>query len=131
MNRSRIFTAAPVRLCVLGLLIISGCGTPLTPEQKQAILKLQERGGRVNYRGTGFEVILTGTQVTDDDLVHIKPLGNVKILDIRGTQITDAGLVHLHGVTSLETVKLQGTKVTREGVKKLQEALPKTLINDR
>ena len=131
MKRSRVFTVASVQLCLLGLLLIAGCVTPLTPEQKQSILRLQERGGRVNYRGTGFEVLFTGTQVADGDLAHVKSLGNVTILDLRGTQITDAGLVLLHDVTSLETIKLQGSKATREGIAKLQKALPKTLINDR
>jgi hypothetical protein len=38
---------------------------------------------------------LSGTQVTDAGLVHLKGMTGLRTLDLSDTQITDAGLAHL------------------------------------
>ena len=49
-------------------------------------------------------------------------------LDLTGTEITDAGLFHLKGLNYLICLDSRYTKVTDEGANKLQEALPKCWI---
>ena len=49
-------------------------------------------------------------------------------MDISGTQITDFGLEHLKGLTQLHSVDLSNTGVTDDGVKRLQQMLPKCNI---
>ena len=126
MQRS---TTRSLRLVAGALLIfVTGCGDPYTPAQKQAIMKLQERGARILFRGNGFEVILNQTSATDADLQYVAQLKHVKALDVSNTQITDDGLKHLEKLDSLEVVTLDNTKVTPEGVERLSKALPKTQV---
>ena len=79
--------------------------------------------------GTDFDGQLSGTQVTDAGLEHLKGLINLVYLELSGTQVTDAGLVHLKGLSKLNFLYLGRTQVTDAGVKDLQEALPNCMIN--
>jgi len=71
---------------------------------------------------------LSKTQVTDDGLSHLKGLKNLTWLELHGTKITDTGLTHLTGLTSLRHLEIQATKVTAEGAEKLKVALPNLTI---
>jgi len=73
-------------------------------------------------------LLLSKTQVTDDGLSHFKGLKNLASLDLQGTKITDAGMTHLTGLTSLRHLEIQATKVTAEGAEKLKAALPNLSI---
>jgi hypothetical protein len=44
--------------------------------------------------------------------------------DLTGTPITDEGLVHLQGLTNLRVLDLHGTRVTLDGVQRLRQARP-------
>jgi hypothetical protein len=100
------------------------------------------------------ELDLNNTLVTDAGLAHLKGLTNLEALDLFAAPITDAGLEHLKGLRKLRTLVLYGgvtdaglehlkefsnlrylsligTLVTDEGVKKLRQALPKCVIEDR
>ncbi len=119
---------AGIVLCLLTAAVMSGCGNGMTPEQKQAISKLQGIGGRINFKGSGCKVDMTKTPVEDKDLVHLRNVPHLVSLDLQGTRITDAGLEHLRSIESLEFVSLQRATVTREGVEQLRKALPKTEV---
>ncbi len=67
-------------------------------------------------------------KVTDQRLVYLKDLKNVREVCLQGTQVTDAGLEYLKTFRGLEHLDLRGTQVTTEGVKKLREALPECYI---
>jgi hypothetical protein len=71
---------------------------------------------------------LDGSQITDAGLACLEGLGQLESLRLSNTKVTDAGLVHLQGLDQLQTLWLGCTKVTDEGVKKLQQALPKCKI---
>lgn len=60
-----------------------------------------------------LELINTG--VTDAGLAELKTLANLKYLDLRGTPITDASLDVVVQFPALELVRLGGTKVSHEG----------------
>ncbi len=50
---------------------------------------------------------LDGTSVTDEQLVHLKPLCNLRRLDLSASsELTGAGLSHLKGMTGLRTLCL-------------------------
>jgi serine/threonine protein kinase/Leucine-rich repeat (LRR) protein len=70
---------------------------------------------------------------TDDDLIYIRDLQQLKNVRLWGTQVTDAGLSHLRNLTNLELLELEHnyapvTRVTGQGVAVLREALPKCRI---
>ena len=115
-------------LCLLSAAVWSGCGAGMTPEQKEAISKLQGVGGRVNFMGSGCKVDLTKTPVEDADLVHLRHVPHLVSLDLEGTRVTDAGLEHVRSIESLEYVSLQRATVTREGVERLRKTLPKAEV---
>ena len=129
--------------------VLLGCGS----EPDAAIKKL---GGRVEIDGESGEVVLvslSGTQITDAGLVHLKGLTSLTALilndtqitdeglahlngltrltalDLHDTQITDAGLVHLKGLTSLTRLDLYGTQITDAGLAEIRAALPKCNVS--
>ena len=120
---------------ILVLLMLSalaggaGCGGGASPEQKAALARIAELGGRVNFKRGGYEVDLTQTPVENGDLAHLKEIPNLKNLDLQGTRIGDEGLEHLRGIKTLELVYLQRTIVTSEGVESLRKSLPNAEVN--
>jgi hypothetical protein len=47
---------------------------------------------------------------------------------LSGSQLTDSGLEHLKGLPQLRVLWLHNTKLSDDGVKELQQALPKCII---
>lgn len=123
------WSARPVLAAACLLVILaSGCGQSVSPEQKQAITDLQRLGARVNYRGGGYEVDLKDTAAEDRHLEHLTKIANLKAIDLRGTSITDAGLEHLREIKTLEFVDFSRTRITDEGVQSLQKSLPEAQL---
>ncbi len=90
--------------------------------------KLQNLGGRIDFRQGGYKVDLTKTPVEDKDLVHLQRVPKLKILDLQGLQITDEGLKFIEPIDTLELVFLQRTLATKEGVEALRKSHPKADI---
>jgi len=63
---------------------------------------------------------LSGTQITDVGLEHLKGLTNLKRLFLYRTQVTDAGLDRLKGLTSLEVLYLIDTLISDSGLEHLK-----------
>ena len=63
---------------------------------------------------------LANTKITDDGLKHIANIKTLKRLHLEKTQIGDAGLAHLKGLAELEYLNLYGTQVTDAGLDHLQ-----------
>lgn len=61
-----------------------------------------------------------GADITDDGLIHIGALTNLKHLSLSGTKITDQGLVHLKSLKHLEDLNLEATQVTEGGLALLE-----------
>jgi formylglycine-generating enzyme required for sulfatase activity/Zn-dependent protease with chaperone function len=64
------------------------------------------------------------SKITDEGLIHIKNLTQVRKLYLNNTQITDAGLPHLKDLTNLEALSLKGTKVSEKGREELLKSIP-------
>lgn len=61
-----------------------------------------------------------GFFLTDADLVHIRKLTDVQMLNLGNTQVTDAGLVNVKGLTDLESLSLDSAQITDTGLIQLQ-----------
>jgi hypothetical protein len=107
---------------------VSGCGGGVTPEQQQALSKLQQLGARVNYNRTGYEVDFRDTAAGNNDLVHLKNVPKLRSVDLRGTTITDEGLQHLKSIPTLEVIDLSRLKLTKEAVDGLKAEYPNATI---
>jgi hypothetical protein len=93
---------------------------------REHVAALQALGATIDY-GIGdriVEVDLDGKPVTDADLVHVKPLADLRILNLSGTAVTDAGLKELTSLSRLKFVYLFNTNITDAGMEALQ-ALPR------
>lgn len=117
-------------VCLLAIASVGGCGGAIvSPEQKEAMTKIADLGGRINFKRGGYEIDLTKTPVENKDLVHLTKIPNLKTLDLQGTRITDEGIEHLRSIETLEYVYLQRTIVTPEGAANLKKAIPKAEVN--
>jgi hypothetical protein len=61
------------------------------------------------------------SKITDDDLMWVAALSELRDLDLTNTAITDLGLSHLGRLKSLEKLWLDGTKVSDAGLSALKE----------
>lgn len=69
------------------------------------------------------------TKITDDQLVHLKPLTKLSDVSLWETAITDAGLKHLEGLSNLKKLELKKSQVTPAGFARLQSVLPNCKIS--
>src|SRR5262245_45583251 len=95
--------------------------------REQAVAAIEKLGGEVYVlraaKGSFLEVTLTGPDVSDEILTHLRPLDNLVSLDLSDSQITDNGLAKLKQCNLLRTLKLSGTRITGTGIQYLK-ALP-------
>ena len=61
----------------------------------------------------------TASRITDDDLVHLQGLTNLKTL-LLSDKTTDAGLTHIRGLTNLQALWLVATQVSDAGLVHLE-----------
>jgi hypothetical protein len=66
--------------------------------------------------------------VTDDQLADLAGSKQLRILWLSGTNVGDEGIEHLKALRSLQIVHLTNTQVTREGAAELERALPRCQI---
>jgi len=71
---------------------------------------------------------LVETAITDEGLVHISQLANLKGISLRGTAVTDVGLKYIAKLNKLELLDLSETRVTKVGIADLKRALPNTTV---
>ena len=62
------------------------------------------------------ELDLPSAHVSDAEMVHLRGLKSLAVLNFVFTRITDSGLAHLAELTSLKTLYLTGTDVTDAGL---------------
>jgi len=85
-----------------------------------AFHELDIRGGKAQLRIYGDRKVkvirMTNAALTDEGLVHFKPLPHLRGVLLDYTQVTDDGLAHLAGLTNLEVLDLGSTQVRGEGL---------------
>ena len=80
---------------------------------------------RIASEVPGVRVLLVeGTRITDDGLVHLQKLHNLDVLFFSDTQISDRGLEHLQRLPNLTFLQAHRTSITDAGVAELKGALP-------
>jgi internalin A len=67
---------------------------------------------------------ITDSRISDNGLVYLSGLSNLKKLFLDGTHVTDSGLQHLKGLLMLKWLYLRGTSVSDVGIAVLRETLP-------
>src|SRR5258708_33221501 len=88
----------------------------MTAEQKDAVNKLQAKGGLVipiaaNTDALDVSLATAGKSAGGPELALVKVLPKVEKLDLRGTAITDAGLANTEGFATLTPLHLETTPV--------------------
>lgn len=68
------------------------------------------------------------TDVTDDDLVFLQDMPQLRMVGVDKTRVSDAGLRHVVGLKHLEVLYLTHTLVTEDGVEWLREQRPELEI---
>ena len=135
-SRMFMFAAVPAATVMsFGYLLVEG------RSQSMAANAIQELGGKVSfawrldsaiqscvghdttdwrnwlvYVVDGVNLAYCPSQVCDEDLVHLKPLGQLRWLRVGNAQITDAGLEHLAGLNGLTWLDLHNTQITDAGL---------------
>lgn len=66
-----------------------------------------------------FHSVVCAYVRTDAAALHLKELGDLRILSLDSTQVTDAGLVGLHGLTCLSTLNFYHVPVSESGFARL------------
>jgi hypothetical protein len=79
--------------------------------------------------GTSCWLNLSDTQTTDAGLKHLEGVRSLRALQLKHTTVTDVGLESLSRITALGHVGLFQTQVSPAGVARLQQALPRALID--
>ncbi|HUT25704.1 MAG TPA: P-loop NTPase fold protein, partial [Sumerlaeia bacterium] len=101
-------------------------------------LRLKEDEPLTHDRLAGVTTIdLSGKEIHDADLAHLKELKSLTDLYLSDTPVTDAGVAHLKELESLMTLSLVDTQVTDAGLAHLKElkslttlALSRTQVTD-
>ena len=83
-------------------------------------------------------VNLDHSMVSDEDLRHLRSLGQIRTLYLWGTQIGDAGVENLVGLVEMRRLGLQHTQITDSGVERLRSlrnldtlTIAETRVSDR
>jgi len=71
---------------------------------------------------------IAGTKVTDACLTALEGFPALNELVIDETQIGDAGVAKLQALPSLGRLRVANSRVTAEGAKRLNQVLPKCVI---
>lgn len=102
-------------------------------EEYRATMRIESFRPLIEYWGDdrvrGLNFSMCAKKPTDRDLADLKPLAELRTLDLSGAPISDGGLQHLQGLKNLRYINLTNTRVTGDGVRELQRALPKVCIH--
>jgi hypothetical protein len=96
-----------------------------TEAEKAAIAQIRKSGGQVmelaqNDSRLDVAFHLADGKITDEQLVPLKDLPRLAILNLRGREITNEGLVHLKDLKGLLKLHLEKTKITDDGLQHLK-----------
>lgn len=88
-------------------------------EPKQAVAWIEEIGGRYSEKAKKIDMSYAGNKPYGDEvLVLASQIPDLKCITLTGSQITDEGLVHLRNLQQLEVLWLMHTRITDNGLGK-------------
>ena len=95
-------------------------------DEASAIAEIEKLGGVVRQIAQDVDdkeaaFHLSGKELTDEGLVHLKEIDNLIWLNLANTKISDAGLKHISEIKSLKRLHLEKTQVGDEGLAHLKE----------
>jgi len=102
-------------------------GAVTIPAGTHVSLQLNDAGAADLSPLAGFgsdaiqDLSLSGTSVSDEQLVHIQGLTGLTELGLNRTPITDEGMQYLSGMTQLTRLNLNGTAVGDEGMQYVRD----------
>ena len=101
-------------------LAVAGCSRPLPRDPLAAWLRQHHADIAFDSNLPGRPIVdlrfAAGSDITDDDLVRIEGLTELRSLNLP-ERITDAGLGRLRGLKKLEWLSVGNTKVSDEGLR--------------
>jgi hypothetical protein len=71
---------------------------------------------------------LLGTRTTDDGLAHLVGLRHLEVIYLEETEATDAGLGHFARMSGLRELRVCGGRITEGGLGRLRRASPKLQV---
>ncbi len=76
-----------------------------------------------------IELDLSGSEcrITDEGLVYLAGMTNLKSLDLEGSRVSDAGLIHFEPIPTLSNLKLGNTNVTWRGADTWKKTLDRSV----
>ncbi len=108
-------------IVLLGFAIVLASSATTLADEAAAVAEIEKLGGTVRQiaqnteqKETNFH--LSGKDLTDDGLHHIKEVEKLVWLNLANTKITDDGLGHLAGIKTLTRLHLEKTNVGDAGL---------------
>ena len=106
-------------LCSIAVTAETAISPQTTPsDDAGAVTALEALSARLvkDYRGVVRSVEMSGPEITDAAMVHLKGLPNLEWIRIMDCSVGDQGLANLAGITGLRRVYLRGVAVSDEGL---------------
>lgn len=155
LNRQSVSGFCGVVSCVVVLGLAPGCTSSASREDEQLaaeqeILRaISESGGMVTttesvfrnerfdylpeflrreHRTTAYEVELSESQITEENLNRLSKLAHLKRLVLKTSKLDERVARSLKELRRLECLTIQGTKESDEAIVDLTASLPNTLI---
>ncbi|MEL6537022.1 MAG: chitobiase/beta-hexosaminidase C-terminal domain-containing protein [Bacteroidota bacterium] len=75
------------------------------------------------------QFLAPNSSLSDENLIYLRDLPKLRVINAYGTQITDAGLAQIADQSSVERLYAWGSQVTRQGITGLQAQRPQLDIN--
>jgi len=114
-----------MRYLSLVLSLIVGANQLAHADEASAIAEIAKLGGVVRQIAQDVDdkeaaFHLSGKELTDDGLAHLKEIDNLIWLNLANTKISDAGLKHIAEIKSLKRLHLEKTQIGDEGLAQLK-----------
>jgi|GEM_PF-3371215 len=99
--------------------------TAVRADEKSATAEIEKLGGAVRKIAASVEwkevdFHLSGNDVTDDGLIHLKEIQQLVSVHLKNTKITDDGLKHLANLKTLKRLHLELTEINGSGLTHLK-----------
>lgn len=111
--------------CLTVISVLLGYASTTFADEAAAIAAIEKLGGTVRQIAQNSDdkeaaFHLSGKELTDEGLVHLKEIANLTWLNLANTKITDAGLQSLAEIKTLTRLHLEKTSVGDAGLEHLK-----------